>query len=175
MFSSHPYLRYRGQPGKMAYGKENTYYPTHLTEKPKTKLAKKIKCKRERDKAAKEKQAYHFNRRHGVLRPGDSVLLKLDDEAKWKGPATVLAESAIPRSYKVFSKKEGKKRRNRRHLQLMPDGVSGITLKTEVNSEQSPLKVRPHVDSDVPAGTIARKPNITRSDRVSKPAERLNL
>ncbi len=69
---------------------------------------------KERDKAAKEKQAYYFNRRHGVkdlpvLRPGDSVLLKLDNEAKWKGPATVLAESATPRSYEVFSEKEGRK------------------------------------------------------------------
>lgn len=44
---------------------------------------------KERDKAAKEKQAYYFNRRHGVkdspvLRPGDSVLLKLDNDTKWK-------------------------------------------------------------------------------------------
>ncbi len=135
---------------------------------------------KERDKAAKEKQAYYFNRRHGVkdlpvLRPGDSVLLKLDNEAKWKGPATVLAESATPRSYAVFSEKEGEKRRNRRHLQLLPEEVPGITIKTGESSEQSPQNVQLHVDSDLPAENIVRKPNITRSGRVSKPAERLNL
>lgn len=53
-----------------------------------------------------------------VLRPEDSVLFKLNNEAKWKGPVTVLAESASPRSYKVFSENEGEKRRNRRHLQV---------------------------------------------------------
>uniref|UniRef100_A0A673HK68 Integrase catalytic domain-containing protein n=1 Tax=Sinocyclocheilus rhinocerous TaxID=307959 RepID=A0A673HK68_9TELE len=135
---------------------------------------------KERDKAAKEKQAYYFNRRHGVkdlpvIRPGDSVLLKLDDEAKWKGPATVLAESATPRSYEVFSEKEGEKRRNRRHLQLLPEKVPGITMKTGESSEQSPQNVQLRVDSDLPAENIVRKPNITRSGRVRKPAERLNL
>ncbi|KAI2647390.1 Transposon Tf2-8 polyprotein [Labeo rohita] len=125
--------------------------------------------------------------RHGVkdlpvLRPGDSVLLKLDDEAKWKGPATVLAESTTPRSYEIFSEKEGEKRRNRRHLQLLPERVPGITMKTEESSEQSSQKsseqslqksseqssqkVQLHADSDLPAENIVRKPNITRSGRL---------
>ncbi len=134
---------------------------------------------KERDKAAKEKQAYYFNRRHGVknlpfLRPGDSVLLKLDNEAKWKGPAMVLAESATPRTYKVFSEKEGAKRRNCRHLQLLPEEVPGITIKTGESSEQSSQNVQLRVDSDLPAENIVRKPNMTRSGRVSKPVERLN-
>lgn len=106
-----------------------------------------------------------------VLRPGNSVLLKLDDESKWKGPAVVLEESATPRSYEVFTEKEEEKRRNRRYLQLLPDGFLGITLKTVDSSEQSPQKV--HMDLDLPAELIARKPNITRSGRLSKPAERL--
>lgn len=135
---------------------------------------------REKDKAAKEKQANYFNRRHGandlpVLRPGSLVLLKLDDESKWKGPATVLAESTTPRSYEVFNEKGGEKQRNCRHLQLLPDGVPGNTLKTVESSEQSPQKVQLHRDTDLSAETIARKHNVTRSSRVSKPAERLDL
>ncbi len=134
---------------------------------------------KEREKAAKEKQAYYFNR-HGVkdlpvLRPGDSVLLKLDNEAKWKGPATVLAESATPRSYKVFSENEGEKRRNRRHLQLLPEEIPAITSKTGESSEESSQNVQLRVDSDLPAENVVRKPSNTRSGRVSKPAERLNL
>uniref|UniRef100_A0A8C2DFQ8 Integrase catalytic domain-containing protein n=1 Tax=Cyprinus carpio TaxID=7962 RepID=A0A8C2DFQ8_CYPCA len=117
-------------------------------------------------------------------KPGDSVLLMLDDEAKWKGPATVLAESATPRSYEVFSEKEGDKRRNRRHLQLLPEEVQGITMKTGESSEQSPQKVSSEqssqniqlcVDSELPAENIVRKPNITRSGKVSKPAVQLSL
>ncbi|KAL1254336.1 hypothetical protein QQF64_016565 [Cirrhinus molitorella] len=125
--------------------------PTNL--KPKWPNKSSIK---ERDKAAKEKQAYYFNRRYGVkdlpvLKPGDSVLLKLDDEAKWKGPGTVLAESVTPRSYTVFSETEGEKRRNRRHLQLLPEGVTGVTERNEESSEQSSQKVQPHVDTNLPA------------------------
>lgn len=106
-----------------------------------------------------------------VLRPGNSVLLKLDDESKWKGPAMVQEESTTPRSYEVFTEKEEEKRRNRRYLQLLHDGFLGITLKTVESSEQSPQKV--HMDLDLRAELIARKPNITRSGRLSKPAERL--
>ncbi|KAL1279064.1 hypothetical protein QQF64_025737 [Cirrhinus molitorella] len=99
------------------------------------------------DEAAKEKQAYYFNRQHGlkdlpVLRPGDSVLLKLDQKAKRKGPAMGLVETATPKSYEVFSEKEGQKWRNHGHLQLLTEGVPGITVKTGESSEvQSPQKV----------------------------------
>jgi len=58
---------------------------------------------------------------------------------------------------------------------LLPDGDSGTMLKTVVSSEKSPLRAQPHRDSDLFAETIATKHTITRSGRVSKPAERLDL
>lgn len=45
-------------------------------------------------------------------------MLKLNDEAKWERPVTVLAESATPRTYELFSEKEALKRRNSIHLQF---------------------------------------------------------
>uniref|UniRef100_A0A3B3T9T2 Integrase catalytic domain-containing protein n=1 Tax=Paramormyrops kingsleyae TaxID=1676925 RepID=A0A3B3T9T2_9TELE len=135
---------------------------------------------REKDKAAKEQQAYYFNRRHGVkdlpvLRPGDSVLLKLDGESQWKGPAKVLMESTTPRSYNVSRDKVGERRRNRRHIQLLPEGVQEETFTTTTSPNQPTQKVQHCRDSDIPVEAVTMQPTITRSGRVSKPAVRLDL
>nr|XP_023665577.1 uncharacterized protein K02A2.6-like [Paramormyrops kingsleyae] len=135
---------------------------------------------REKDEAAKEQQAYYFNRRHGVkdlpvLRPGDSVLLKLDGESRWKGPAKVLTESTTPRSYNVSHDKVGERRRNRRHIQLLPEGVQEETFTTTTSPDQPTQKVQHCRDSDVPVEAVTMQPTITRSGRVSKPAVRLDL
>lgn len=58
---------------------------------------------RRRDDAAKQQHAFYFNRRHGarnlpLLRPGDSVLVKLDEGKRWRIPATVVGQSATERS-----------------------------------------------------------------------------
>nr|KAG5701731.1 hypothetical protein BaRGS_004333 [Batillaria attramentaria] len=57
----------------------------------------------ERDTAAKEKQKLYYDRHHGVrslspLHPGDSVLIKTDEEKKWKNPAEIISQVA-PRSF----------------------------------------------------------------------------
>lgn len=161
-------------PAELLMGRKiRTTLPT-LQKNLKPKWPNKTKI-RESDKTAKEKQAYYFNRRHGVkdlpvLNHGDSVVLKLDEESKWKGPATVMAESSTPRSYMVFKEKEGEKRRNRRHIQLLPEETKILT-----SSEQPTQKVPHCVDSDLPVETMATKTFVTRSGRVSKPAVRLDL
>ena len=91
---------------------------------------------RRRDEEAKQRQAFYFNRRHGVkelptLRPGDQVLTKLDGEKVWKGPASVLQECSTPRSYQVESPGGGEVRRNRRHFQQVPPVTEGESIDTE--------------------------------------------
>ncbi|MGL4646080.1 MAG: hypothetical protein ACRCVL_02990, partial [Cetobacterium sp.] len=121
----------------------------------------------------------YFNRQHGVkdlpvLKPGDSVMLKLDEESKWKGPATVMAESTTPRSYVVVDEKEGEKRRNRRHIQLLPEEVPEKT-ETITSSEQYRHKVPHRIDSESPTENVKANTFVTRSGRISKPTLRLDL
>lgn len=59
-----------------------------------------------------------------LLRPGDSVLVKLDKEKWWRTPATVMGQSATECSYMISSLGGGMKRRNRSHLQLSPSESS---------------------------------------------------
>ena len=77
------------------------------------------------DQHAKESYRANFNRRHGVrplqeLRPGDHVLVKTDTDKTWSTPGTVTSEHGAPRSY-IVQTPGGDFRRNRRHLQLVPE------------------------------------------------------
>ena len=74
---------------------------------------------RDRDSAAKEKQKVYYDKHHGVellpeLHPGDSVLLKKDNEKEWRKPAKVIRQVA-PRSY-LLQTEGGQVRRNRKHI-----------------------------------------------------------
>lgn len=55
------------------------------------------------------------------LLPGQDVKVKLDGEKTWKTSAKVLSKCEEPRSYLVKMDNGTVSRRNRRHLQLVPD------------------------------------------------------
>ena len=81
---------------------------------------------RQRDESAKEKQAFYFDRRHGVkemskLQPGDTVRLKAPGEKQWGKPSVVVKpyEGNEAKSY-VVDTGNGEYRRNRRHIQIIP-------------------------------------------------------
>ena len=81
---------------------------------------------RQRDESAKEKQAFYFDRCHGVkemskLQPGDTVRLKAPGEKQWGKPSVVVKpyEGNEARSY-VVDTGNGEYRRNRRHIQIIP-------------------------------------------------------
>ena len=81
---------------------------------------------RQRDKSAKEKQAFYFDRRHDVkeiskLQPGDTVRLKTPGEKQWGKPSVVVKpyEGNEARSY-VVDTGNGEYRRNQRHIQIIP-------------------------------------------------------
>ena len=140
---------------------------------------------RRRDAEAKEQQAFYFNRRHGVrdlpqLRPGDNVLLKLDGEKTWKGPASVVHESCTPRSYQVDTPGGGELRRNRRHLQRVPQATEDTEptgLSQDNGSDRADAQCSTQGqgennghDRDTPDGHL-----VTRSGRVCKPVLRMDL
>ena len=95
---------------------------------------------RQADAAAKQNQAYYYNRRNGVrslppLNPGDSVLTKLDGQKQWTKPAVVYGSSTTPRSYIVETAQGERYRRNRRHLQAL---AKQVTLASESPDQAAP-------------------------------------
>ena len=76
------------------------------------------------DRKAKENNKRFYDARHGVrdlspLRPGQSVLVKTDDQQGWKRPGTVVATDQENRSY-LINTQQGLLRRNRKHIQATP-------------------------------------------------------
>ncbi|XP_055061242.2 uncharacterized protein [Misgurnus anguillicaudatus] len=119
-----------------------------------------------RDKHTKQAYQYFYNRRHSArslpdLHPGQSVKVKLDGEKGWKTPATVVEKAPEPRSYIVQTDGGAISRRNRRHIQSVPETAGtpesdivpeSIVItdtpshKTETNGRDTPtpLKSHPH-------------------------------
>lgn len=141
---------------------------------------------RRRDEEAKQRQAFYFNRRHGVkelptLRPGDQVLTKLDGEKVWKGPASVLQECSTPRSYQVESPGGGEVRRNRRHFQQVPPVTEGESIDTEQGVSE-PSEETPQQSSGQGLGGNNESPTPTpdgqirtRFGRICKPVIRMDI
>lgn len=134
---------------------------------------------RRRDDAAKQQHAFYFNRRHGVrnlppLRPGDPVLVKLDEEKRWKTPAMVMGQSATERSYMISSPEGGRKRRNRCHLQLQCPSESSADAEITGNSEKKGDDDTVRTNDSLLTQTNEGM-RVTRSGRVSKPVQKLNL
>ncbi len=142
-----------------------------------------------RDLMEKAKQAFYYNRHHGArplptLCPGDAVLTKLDHEKAWTTPAVILSESSTPRSYVISTQRGAMLRRNRCHLQAgqipQPAG-SDPPAPTESTRESSQSAGSLNPETVCPSQSMAAAPSprpgqiLTRSGRVSKPADKLDL
>lgn len=82
-----------------------------------------------KDQQSKAAYRFFYNKRHSTrplptLRPGQRVNVKLDGEKGWKTPAKVIEKAQEPRSYLIQTDQGTVARRNRRHLQEVPEPVS---------------------------------------------------
>lgn len=80
----------------------------------------------ERDAHAKSSYQFYFDCRHSArplppLHQGQDVRVKIDGEKGWKTPAKVIGRCKEPRSYLVKTDSGAVLRRNRRHLQSLPE------------------------------------------------------
>lgn len=145
-----------------------------------------------KDKIEKDRQAFYYNRRNGAknlstLRPGDTVLTKLDHEKVWASPAVIRQESVTPRSYVIETEQGAVLRRNRRHLQAVPTPTQTTkqTVHTDSPQTKGTVDIQPtHTDTTETVPTRNRRETfptpetgliLTRSGRVSKPVVRLDI
>lgn len=132
---------------------------------------------RAKDAVEKSKQAFHYNKRHGVkpltpLQPGGPVLTRLDNQKTWSTSAEVAGESTTERSYVIVTEQGALYRQSHHHLQALPDVGSPVKPSTEPNTPNT--QVSPGCSSPGPKVT----PNglsQTRSGRIVKPVQRLDL
>lgn len=136
------------------------------------------------DGTAKQKQAYHYNRRNGVqslppLSPGDSVLTKLDGQKRWSTPAVVQGTSSTPRSYILETALGERYRRNRRHLLATPNHLTSDNRDIDVTTPAEDVDFAMPKETETPVSvtheTLLQGSTVTCSGRVSKPAAKLSL
>ena len=109
-----------------------------------------------------------YDRRHGVrklspLQNGELVLLKLDGEKQWSTPSNVFRSDPQNRSYVVKTGAGICYRRNRKHLQGVPNVLPPVSINepddTDIQAEDPGKVVQPddpgdavELPVDVPAG-----------------------
>ena len=113
----------------------------------------------------KENQAFFFNRRHAaqslpVLTAGDKVRIKLDSEKRWEKQGTVLNGDPENRTYTVKTK-DGIYRRNRVHLQKIPEQTDQEIAQPNQETLQQNRCTQ-----------MSERPDTTRSGRKVKPPRR---
>ncbi len=138
---------------------------------------------RMRDKQTKQAYKYFYNRRYSArslsdLHPGENVKVKVDGEKAWKTSARVVSKAPEPRSYVVQTKEGTITRRNRRHIQSVPETPETsetphgqtVTENSEVTDEPShetdlttdsrngsstPASITPHTHTPTRKRTLA--------------------
>ncbi len=110
-----------------------------------------------KDKIEKDRQAFYYNRCNGAtnlstLRPGDTVLTKLDHEKVWASPAVIRQETVTPRSFVIETEQGAVLRRNRCHLQAVPTPTQTV-----------------HTDSPQTKGTVDNQPTRTDTTETVQP------
>ena len=128
----------------------------------------------QKDAAAKDAYRFFYNRRYSArplpeLRPGQNVRVKLDGDKGWKRPAKVNSKSKEPRSYVVEMDNGTVTRRNRRHLQAVPETAD------PAEQQHCAAPVPPQQDISSPATSVATPQEPSQGQPSSGPAPRSPL
>ena len=152
-----------------------------------------------RDARYKVTYQRNFNKCRGALplsnlQQGDHVRVKMDGEKAWRTTGKVQQQYNTPRSYLVETNQGAVLRRNRKHLQAIPERpaqtaatVSNVLAYPETDApadDAMPMVLTPpllHSEKtfieDIPEGvsreTSADKTPLRRSSRTSRPVNRL--
>ena len=139
------------------------------------------------DKVKKKHEASQRSNEFYYNRKGDQVRIKTGKDDEWGRPAVVIGTTNTPRSYNVQTE-TGVVRRNRRNLLRVPrderercneedEGVPQNTPEPMVLNNQntdceSPVESTEPTSRSIPDNSEGTR---TRSARLSKPPDRLNL
>ena len=122
-YQSTPVVPTGESPSKLLMGRQiNTRLPTvEKNLKPQWPDLAKVRVT---DQKAKAANCYYYNRLHGarslpVPQPGDAVRVKLHGEKEWRQTGLITTPHDTSRSY-VVQTPDGRYRRNRKHLQVLP-------------------------------------------------------
>jgi hypothetical protein len=120
----------------------------------------------EKDAKYKDYVTKHYNVHHNVqplpvLKPGDEVRLKTDEQSSWSDPATVVAQTT-ERSYVVETPQGRQYKRNRHHMLSVPE-----------QSDAPPEQPQQEQSDIINKDTATPAPR--RSGRTVKPVQRLDL
>jgi hypothetical protein len=124
------------------------------------------------DSQMKARYKQRYDKRHGVqqlspILPGDFVLMKTDKESRWKTPGNIVMADPDNRTYLVDTP-HGVLRRNRKHLQHIPQDKNATILTTPTSRESTSTLVpsttpvdKAPPDCNLPrtsSGRVIRKP-----------------
>uniref|UniRef100_A0A1A8EMF6 Gypsy retrotransposon integrase-like protein 1 n=1 Tax=Nothobranchius korthausae TaxID=1143690 RepID=A0A1A8EMF6_9TELE len=118
----------------------------------------------QKDTQTKASYRYFHDRHHSArplpeLLPGQHVRVKLDGEKEWKTSARVLSKCDEPRSYIVKMDNGTVTRRNRRHLQPVPDDTAPQEMQpvgTPATQLSSPPRAAPGDQSVLDSGQTVK-------------------
>ena len=125
------------------------------------------------DHKAKAANCYYYNRHQGarslpILQPGCAVRVKLDGEKEWRQTGFVTTPHDTPRSY-VVQTPDGRYRRTRKHLQMLPSAGERHTMTSEPAELPTAglIPSSPTVTHSVPSSPMALPAAATASDTPS--------
>ena len=101
--------------------------------------------------------------RLSILKPGDTVRIRTDEEKTWDRKGSLITPKDRPRSYNVLNEKGNLIIRNRRHLIptnerfIVKHGYDNIIGPSETTSQKTVVQARTDIPSNITAPPIKRK------------------
>lgn len=157
-------------PGELLFNRKiRSSLPTkiHNTQPDRDKLSERLVERQSQQKINFDKGTRHLS----PMIPGQVVRVKDPTSALWK-PATISKQSTEPRSYEILTETGQTLRRNRRHLKETGEKMVPHATGEDLEPQHSQT---PHKTNDSNQNTNHNKPYITRSGRIVKPRQILDV